>query len=135
MIKYFNYYLTVSLLLVVVGLSGCSAGQYRIDSQKSVEYHIDSQKSFDALSSGVFQPGDSILFKRGKQFNGMFAPGGKGTEQAPIKIDVYGYGKRPVIDAHGKHIAGLLLKNPSYWEIKGLEITNTDGTDEDQGNL
>jgi hypothetical protein len=69
------------------------------------------------------------------QFNGMFAPSGKGTEQAPIKIDVYGSGKRPRIDSHGKHPAGLFLKNPSYWEVNGLEITNTDGSDEDQGVL
>ncbi|RKY07051.1 MAG: hypothetical protein DRP65_10920 [Planctomycetota bacterium] len=99
------------------------------------EYHIDSQKQFDSLRAAAFLPGDTILFKRGMQFDGMFAPSGKGTEQAPIKIDVYGKGKRPVINAHGKHIAGLFLKNPSYWEVNGLEITNTDGTDADQGDL
>ena len=125
MIKYFNCCLTVSLLLLVVGLSPCFAGQYR----------IDSQKSFDTLSSGVFAPGDTILFKRGEQFNGMFAPTGKGTKQAPIKIDVYGKGKRPIINAQGTRTAGLLLKDPSYWEVNGLEITNTDGTDANQGDL
>jgi hypothetical protein len=62
----------------------------------------------------------------------MFAPSGNGTEQAPIRIDVYGSGERPRIDSHGKHIAGLFLQNPSYWEVNGLEITNTDGTDRDQ---
>jgi hypothetical protein len=40
------------------------------------EYHIDSQTQFDALSTTVFLPGDTILFKRGVQFNGMFAPSG-----------------------------------------------------------
>ncbi len=99
------------------------------------EYHIDSQKQFDALSTTVFLPGDTILFKRGVQFNGMFAPCGNGTEQAPIRIDVYGYGQRPRINGHGKHLAGLFLQNQSYWEVNGLEITNTDGTDNDQGGL
>jgi hypothetical protein len=99
------------------------------------EYRIDSQRQFDALGETVFRPGDTILFKRAVQFNGMFAPSGHGTEHAPIRIRVYGHGARPRINANGKHIAGLLLENLSYWEVDGLEITNTDGTDEDQGQL
>ncbi len=99
------------------------------------EYRIDSQERFDALSKTAFQAGDRIVFKRGMQFDGMFAPSGNGTEQAPIRVDCYGYGQRAAINAHGKHIAGVFLQNPSYWEVNGLEITNTDGTDEDQGQL
>jgi len=99
------------------------------------EYHVDSQKQFDSFNTAAFLPGDTILFKRGMQFDGMFAPSGKGTEQAPIRIDVYGSGKRPRIDGGAKDSAGLFLKNPSYWEVNGLEITNTDGSDEDQGVL
>ena len=99
------------------------------------EYRIDSQKQFDALRRSTFLAGDSILFKRGVQFDGMFAPLGNGTEEAPIRIDVYGQGERPRIDGHGQHRAGVFLQDPSYWEVNGLEITNTDGTDEDQGQL
>ncbi|MCD6392090.1 MAG: right-handed parallel beta-helix repeat-containing protein [Planctomycetes bacterium] len=99
------------------------------------EYHIDSQKQFDALCTTAFGPGDTILFKRGMQFDGMFAPSGNGTEQAPVRIDVYGYGQMPKINAGGKHIAGVFLQDPSYWEVNGLEIANTDGTDKDQGQL
>jgi hypothetical protein len=99
------------------------------------EYRIDSQKRFDALSTAAFGPGDTILFKRGMQFNGMFAPSGNGTEQAPIRIDAYGYGEMPRIDGHGRRLAGVFLQDPSYWEVTGLEITNTDGTDKDQGQL
>jgi len=99
------------------------------------EYYIDSQEQFESLSKATFHPGDIILFRRGTQFNGMFAPSGKGTQKAPIKIDVYGNGARPRIDAQGKHQAGVLLHNPSFWEVNGLEITNTSGTDEDQGQL
>jgi len=101
----------------------------------AAEHRIDSQKQFEALSGTTFLPGDSILFKRGVQFDGMFAPLGNGTGEAPIRIDVYGHGERPRINGHGRHLAGVFLKDPSYWEISGLEITNTDGTDEDQGQL
>lgn len=99
------------------------------------EYHIDSQKQFSALCTTSFLPGDIILFRRGVQFDGMFAPSGRGTEQAPIRIDAYGQGERPRINANGKHIAALLLQDPSYWEVNGLELTNTNGTDRDQGQL
>ncbi|MCH9022705.1 MAG: hypothetical protein IID32_08050 [Planctomycetes bacterium] len=83
----------------------------------------------------LFEAGDTILFKKGLAFDGMFSPSGSGTEGAPITIMTYGDGGRPVINANGQNIAGLMLKNASYWEVNGLEITNTDGTDEDQGTL
>jgi len=99
------------------------------------DYHIDCQQDFADLSTAVFQSGDVILFKRGARFEGMFSPSGSGAENAPIQIAAYGPGKRPRIDALGKSKAGLLLRDASFWEVDGLEITNTDGTDEDQGEL
>ena len=99
------------------------------------DYQVDSQKKFDFISTITLQPGDKILLKRGMTFTGMLAPKGNGEEGTPIRIDAYGLGKRPVINAKGKHLAGVMLKNPSYWEVNGLEITNTDRTDNDQGIL
>ena len=125
MTKYNKYDLAVVFLVFAVLWAPCLAEEYR----------IGSQERFDALSTTAFLAGDTILFKRGVQFDGMFAPSGKGTEGAPIRIDVYGYGKRPRINGHGKHVAGVFLRDVSYWEVNGLEITNTDGTDKDQGDL
>ncbi len=99
------------------------------------DYLVDSQEEFIAISDVALQPGDAILLKRGMQFIGMLSPTGNGTEKAPIRIDVYGEGDRPRIDANGKQVAGLLLMNPTHWEVQGLEITNTDGTEKDQGTL
>ena len=118
-------HLSVVLVLIVMGGGVCLAREYR----------IDSQKQFDALAAGKYAPGDVILFKRGVRLVGMFAPNGSGGEKAPIRIAAYGKGVRPRIDADGKHPAGLMLRDPSYWEVSGLEITNTDGTDKDQGQL
>jgi hypothetical protein len=99
------------------------------------EYRIDSQQLFDRFEAKTFEAGDSILFKRGIELNGMFSPKGNGREDNPIVISTYGKGARPVISAKGEHQAGLLLRDPSFWEVNGLEITNTDGTDDDQGEL
>ncbi|RME93080.1 MAG: right-handed parallel beta-helix repeat-containing protein [Verrucomicrobia bacterium] len=99
------------------------------------EYHIESQADFDALRTAAFEPGDRILFHCGRRFRGMFAPRGKGSPEAPIRILATGSGSPPRIDAGGRHPAGLLLTHPDHWEVEGLEITNTDGTDRDQGAL
>lgn len=102
---------------------------------RAEEYRIDSQGVFDRLKMQTFEAGDAILFKQGVEFVGMFSPGGCGKEGHPITIGTYGSGKRPVIHAKGKHKAGLLLRDPSFWEVEKLEITNTDGSDGDQGDL
>ena len=99
------------------------------------DYYIDSQKEFDAISSVSLQPGDAILLKKGMTFTGMLSPEGNGNEEAVVRISSYGTGARPKIRAQGKHKAGVFLRDPSYWEVDGLEITNTDGSDRDQGAL
>ncbi|MBK1855599.1 hypothetical protein JO972_11560 [Verrucomicrobiaceae bacterium 5K15] len=119
--RHINYIL--GLLMFLPGL--CQAEDYR----------VDSQKKFDYISTIELKPGDTILLKRGMTFTGMLAPKGSGTEGKPIRIGAYGSGKRPVIRAKGKHLAGVLLKNLSYWEVHSLEVTNTDGSDKDQGTL
>lgn len=105
------------------------------DDSTAGEYRIDSQQRFDALRTEIYHPGDEILFKKGVELHGMFAPSGKGTREAPIHIKAYGEGHRPRIHARGRNPAGLLLRDPAFWEVSGLEITNTNGTDEDQGVL
>jgi hypothetical protein len=114
----------IGLLIALIGGSG-----------EAKEIRIDSQAVFDFHREALFDQGDRILFRRGAVFQGMFAPRGSGTEDAPICVKTYGEGRRPVIHAQGKHSAGVLLKNLAFWEIDGLEITNTNGTDADQGTL
>ncbi|MHC4439202.1 MAG: right-handed parallel beta-helix repeat-containing protein, partial [Planctomycetota bacterium] len=98
-------------LLVVIGSSVDAA-----------EYRIDTQDDFDYYKEAEFQPGDTILFKRGAVFNGMFSPTGSGTEIAPIRLRAYGEGRMPVINALGENTAGIFLKNVEFWEIDGIEI-------------
>ena len=101
----------------------------------AADYQIDSQRQFDKLRESKFRPGDVIYFKRGERFKGMFAPRGSGREGAPIEIKAYGRGPRPRIDAGGKEQAGLRLRNVQWYEVSGLEITNTNGSKKDQGEL
>lgn len=99
------------------------------------DYRVDTQKKFDLMSTIELKPGDAILLQRGMKFSGMLSPKGNGIEGAPIRIGAFGKGESPRIDARGRHQAGVLLQDPSYWEVDGLEVTNTNGKDEDQGDL
>ena len=101
----------------------------------ATDYRVKSQADFDKLKQATFSAGDNIFFQKGKRFKGMFAPKGMGQKGAPIRIGSIGKGKMPRIDAQGKEPAGIFLQNPSFWEVGGLEITNTNGSSKDQGEL
>lgn len=101
----------------------------------ATDYQVRTQAEFDAVKKRILQPGDAILLERGKQFTGMLSPTGTGTEAAPIRVGAYGAGARPQIHAGGTNEAAVRLCNPSCWEVQGLELTNTDGSDNDQGAL
>ena len=98
-------------------------------------YQVSNQARFEAVKNLELKAGDQVLLKKGLKFTGMLELKGAGSAEAPIIIGSYGFGNKPQIHAKGKHIAGLLLKDPSYIEVSGLEITNTDGSDKDQGEL
>ena len=49
------------------------------------------------FSHDTFQPGDSILLKRGDQWDGQIRLQGNGTAQKPITVGAYGDGPKPLI--------------------------------------
>ena len=79
-------------------------------------------KSLDKVNGTVFQPGDRILFKAGSVFVGHLYPAGSGSEGAPITIDMYGTGPKPMIMADGRNECIVSLKNQPYWHIRNLDI-------------
>jgi len=107
--------------------------------------HIDNQTDFDKFSGNTFEPGDVILFAAGQIFNGQFIVNGSGTVENPIKVTAYNQetgeilwdyiDNKPIINGNGLVNSAFYLYNGQNWLINNLEITNTDGTDEDQGDL
>jgi hypothetical protein len=78
----------------------------------------------DLSSVGAFSPGESILFRRGTECTGTFAPTGSGLDTAPIVVGAYGEGEeRPTINGAGG-LAGLRFTNVSNWTVAGLRVTN-----------
>ncbi len=116
------------LLLSVLAAVSCAPGQ--------TKHYLDCRDGNDAADSltpqtawrtvakadsFTYQPGDSLLLRRGSHCEGMLWPKGSGTEQAPIHLGAYGHGTLPII-AGGAEAAGLRLHNQQYWEIENLEI-------------
>tara|TARA_B100000497_G_C7688753_1_gene418073 strand:+ start:534 stop:2783 length:2250 start_codon:yes stop_codon:yes gene_type:complete len=81
-------------------------------------------KSIDKLNTIIFNPGDSILFKSGDYWQGMFWLNGSGSSLSPIVVDVYGGDNRPIIDGFG-YQASILIFNDQNIKINSLELTNS----------
>jgi hypothetical protein len=80
-------------------------------------------QSLEKVNTTVFAPGDRILFCSGDRWQGHLHPQGSGAEGRPIRIDRYGDGPLPCIDAEDREGSVVLLENQEYWEITHLEIT------------
>ncbi|MEV4604277.1 right-handed parallel beta-helix repeat-containing protein [Amycolatopsis sp. NPDC049253] len=80
--------------------------------------------SLDAASAHRFGPGERLLLKRGTTCEGTLTPTGSGTARAPITIDAYGSGAKPVIDAGTTKAtpSAVEIRNESYWTLANLDI-------------
>lgn len=85
-------------------------------------------KTLDKVNSVKFSPGDSIRLKGGSVFIGQLYPKGSGTASAPITIDMYGGGQKPMILADGRNNSVVTLFNQEYWEINNLDVTSNNNT-------
>ena len=81
-------------------------------------------QSIEKLNSMQFNPGDSIYFKSGDYWEGMFWLNGSGTFTQPIVVDVYGGNNRPIINGFG-YQASILIFNDQNININGLELYNS----------
>jgi hypothetical protein len=87
----------------------------------SIQYPF---QSIEKLNTMVFSPGDSIYFKSGDYWEGMFWLNGSGSSVQPIVIDVYGGDNKPIINGFG-YQASILIFNDQHIKINGLELTNS----------
>ena len=81
-------------------------------------------KTLAKASSVEFQPGDSILLKKGDTWNEELTPKGSGTPEKPILISSYGEGKKPLIDREDfkQDRTGIRLDDKGGYKIVGLEF-------------
>ena len=99
--------LKIILTILSVSTAPClSAQNYYISSSLGSDLNngLSIQtpfKSIEKLNSMNFNAGDSIYFKSGDYWEGMFWVKGSGTLTEPIVIDVYGGNTKPIINGFG----------------------------------
>lgn len=81
-------------------------------------------RSLGRVNQAHFQPGDTLLFRAGRIYEGQLKPQGSGTETQPIVVANFGKGYKPRLQAHGRFLATVHLYNVSGWELSGLDISN-----------
>ena len=106
-----------------------STGAYYVDSSAGNDAGdgmtpATAWKTLTKVNATTFQPGNQICLKAGGSWTGQLAPKGSGTSAAPIVIDQYGTGARPIIAAGSGVTDTVYLLNQQYWEINDLEVTN-----------
>lgn len=117
------------LFAATAGRGNAFAENYYVDGATGADGNTGTApaaawRSLEKLNSVRFAPGDSILFRAGTHYEGQFEPQGSGTANAPIVVDIYGEGGKPLIEGCGDKQHTLLLDGISCWEINNLEITN-----------
>lgn len=129
--KLLKYAVTLAAVLLLIPVTYAHAEEtgttYYVDSNagsddSSGTSQSEAWKSLDKVNGTVFQPGDKILFKADSVYVGHLYPAGSGKEGAPIVIDMYGEGAKPMIIADGRNEDIVSLKNQAYWEIYNLDI-------------
>lgn len=81
--------------------------------------------SLAPVNAHTFQPGDSILLERGSTCTGQtLFPKGSGAAGAPIVVDAYGTGAKPVLAGAGQVTDVVRLADQQYWELRNLDISN-----------
>lgn len=87
-------------------------------------------KTISKLNSMTFQPGDSILFKRGDVWSGKIVPPSDGTASKKIIFDAYGSGSvLPVISGSAETNALLIENGRSFLEFHNIKFTGNTAAD------
>lgn len=81
-------------------------------------------KTVNKINSKYFKAGDKILFKSGQTFGGLLSLNGKGSEDNPITVGIYGGEEKAKISSTG--IAVTVISE--HIVIENLEITTPNGT-------
>jgi hypothetical protein len=132
---------TAGMLFMV----GVSASGFTTNSATAASYFVDNSMagasdsnkgtspaapwaSLKAVMSKTFMPGDTISLKAGTSYSGGLQLTVKGTAAAPITINAYGVGPKPVIKGnptYGSYFDAIELDNSEYVVVDGVSLTSS----------
>jgi hypothetical protein len=105
-------------LILMVAILGCgfaSATTYYVSSSTGNDSNNGTSgatawQTIAHVNGQAFQPGDSILFKRGDVWNESLVPPSSGSSGTPIAFDAYGTGAAP-------NLTGYYAVPPTSWVL------------------
>lgn len=128
--KKFSFLIVLCFLYLLSSAKNYYIDQKNGNDKNTGHSETSAWQTIENVNQSEFQPGDSILFKRGGNWTGTLKPKGNGATKKRIVIGAYGKGAAPIIDAEGKKetsdfmSAAILLFNQEYWEIRDIEVRN-----------
>lgn len=135
-VRCFTLVVSITVLAVFAQVHSLHASIYYVDSVNGADTATgltmaNAWKTLTKVNSITFQPGDSLLFKRGCTWTGTVSFKGSGTSTAPISVDCYdstgvvgstGTGALPLFAGDSVSDFIVFLSNISYWQVADLEI-------------
>lgn len=135
------------LFLSVVFISSCSAAVDEIEPKEdedipevvtTTRYYIDNNgddandglspntawKTLAKVNGTVFEPGDSILFKRGNSWEGTLIIKSAGTSSERITFSAYGTGQKPQLIGNNSNLAVVSIQNPKYLTFENFDVSH-----------
>jgi len=105
------------IIVLILALSGgfASATTYYVSSSTGSDSNSGTAstspwRTIAYVNAQTFQPGDSILFRRGDVWNESLVPPSSGTSGNPIAFDAYGSGPAP-------NLTGYYAVPSSAWVV------------------
>lgn len=128
---------TAGAAALALAITGIGAATGPASASAAAVYYLDSVNGDDAAagtsaatawrtlakaSAAPLAPGSRLLLRRGGSWTGRLSVTRSGTAAAPIVVDVYGSGARPVVKGDTEscvHLAG------NHIELYNLQIAST----------
>ncbi|WP_295120558.1 right-handed parallel beta-helix repeat-containing protein [uncultured Chitinophaga sp.] len=119
----------ILLLSCLLGLQQTRAADYYVDAINGSDAasglsEKQAWKTLKRVNTQVFKPGDKLLFRAGRIYEGQLKVQGSGKAGQPISINRFGEGYKPRIQGNGIMPAALFLYNVEYWEVKNIDVSN-----------
>ncbi|RAJ78997.1 parallel beta helix pectate lyase-like protein [Chitinophaga dinghuensis] len=81
-------------------------------------------KTLSKVNAVTFQPGDSILFKRGGSWTGTLIIKSSGTSDARITFGAYGSGDKPQIIGNNATLSAVLIQDAKYLTFENFDVSH-----------
>lgn len=81
-------------------------------------------KTLSKVNAATFQPGDSVLFRRGNSWTGSLVIKSSGSAGARITFGAYGSGDKPRIIGNNSTLSAVLIQDAKYLTFENFDVSH-----------